>query len=185
MIDLPVSHLCLLSCDNDSSFSNRRRFWSKELMIYAVLICEWCFRNFWGQLIPTGLSSPFFISSSLAIERTCFTREDQPQAWRRRIQSHIAASSSGLSLRKCWLRTEAAFRPLIRSVRVLFGMPCWRAIFVLEWFSLAAVASFQRAWASVMRSSCESSISSEGMKDVGGVGGWLPSFCWYVEELQQ
>ncbi len=100
----------------------------------AVLICEWRFRNFWGQLTPTGLSSPFYVSSSLAIERTCFTRGGQPQAWRRRIQSRIAASSSGLSLWKCWLRAEAAFRPLIRSVRVLFGMSCWRASFALEGF---------------------------------------------------
>ncbi len=64
-----------------------------------VLICEWRFRNFWNQLTSTDLSSLFFISSSLAIERTCFTREDQPQAWRRRIQSRIAAS--------CYERTKA------------------------------------------------------------------------------
>ncbi len=156
--------------------------------LYAVLIYEWYFRNFWDQLISTNLLLFFLTNSSLIIEHTCFTWENKSQVWRCRIQTHIASSSSKLSLWKCWLRTEAAFRSLIRFIRVLLDISYWRASFALEGFSLTAEASFQRAKASVMRSFCESSISFEGMKDIGGWGGWggwLPLFCWYVEELQQ
>ncbi len=148
--------------------------------MYAVLICEWRFRNFWDQLISTDLSSFFFTNSSAAIECTCFTQEDQFQAWRRRIQSHIATFSSELSLWKCWLRTEAVFRLLIRFVRVLFGMSCWRAIFVMKEFWLTAVASFQRAWASVMRSFCESSISLDWSSSRVSIPTfWPDSSTWY------
>ena len=159
--------------------------WSVVDITLFLCFCS-CFCSCFSCLtrrLPTGLSSPFFISSSLAIERTCSTRGGQPQAWRRRIQAHIASSSSWLSLWNCWLRAAAVFRPLIRSQRVLVGIPYWRAIFAWEGFSLAAEASFQRAWASVMRSSCESSISSEGMKDIGGVGGVAAIvllICWRI-----
>ena len=88
------------------------------------------------------------------------------QVWRRRIQTHIASSSSWLSLWNCWLRAATVFRPLIRSQRVLVDISYWRAIFAWKEFSLTAEASFQRAWASIMRFFYESSISSEGMKNI-------------------